>query len=119
MVSVIMVPLVMVALLMAVQFGLAYHVRQVLAGATQDGAASGARRESSAGAGATLADSLIEQSAGQLLTSHSSTGFSDGEVVTVESTGQVIKVMPLFPSITVRARASATVEEFEPQDAQP
>ena len=40
-VTVLMVPLVLIAMLLVVQFGLAYHARQVVAGATQDGAASG------------------------------------------------------------------------------
>ena len=114
-----MVPLVLVATMLVVQFGLAYHARQVLAGATQDGAASGARRESSAGAGAALADSLIEQSAGSLLTAHSSSGSSDGRTVTVVSTGEVVRVMPLFPTIAVRAQASAKVERFQAQGAAP
>ena len=38
-----------------------------------------------------------------------------GDVVTVESIGQVVRVLPFFPSITVSASASATVERFEPQ----
>jgi len=116
-VTVLMVPLVLIAVLAVVQYGLAYHARQVLAGATQDGAAAGARRASSPGAGAGLADSLIEGSAGQLLSSHSSTGSTNGQTVTVVSTGQVVQVMPFFPSITVSASASATTEKFEPQGA--
>jgi Flp pilus assembly protein TadG len=116
-VTVLMVPLVLIAMLLVVQFGLAYHARQVVAGASQDGAASGARRGSSPGAGAALADDLIAQSAGQLLTSHSSSASTSGDVVTVQSTGRVVRVMPFFPTITVRATASAAVERFEPQGA--
>jgi Flp pilus assembly protein TadG len=116
-VTVLMVPMVLFAVLAVVQYGLAYHARQVLAGATQDGAAAGARRTSSAAAGAGLADSLIEGSAGQLLSSHTSAASSDGTRVTVRSTGRVVRVLPFFPSITVAASASATVERFEPQGA--
>ena len=116
-VTVIVVPLVLIAVLAVVQYGLAYHARQVLSGATQDGAAAGARRGSSPGAGAGLADSLIEGSAGRLLSSHLSTASSDGSSVTVDSTGQVIRVMPFFPSITVSASASAALEKFQPQNA--
>jgi Flp pilus assembly protein TadG len=112
-----MVPLILFAVLAVVQYGLAYHARQVLAGATQDGAAAGARRTSSAAAGAGLTDSLIEGSAGKLLASHTSAASSDGTRVTVRSTGRVVRVMPFFPSITVAASASATVERFEPQGA--
>jgi hypothetical protein len=116
-VPVLMVPLVLIAVLAVVQYGLAYHARQVLAGATQDGAAAGARIASSPGVGAGLADVLIEGSAGQLLSSHSSTASSDGEAGTVMSTGEVVRVMPFFPSITVSATASATIEKFAPQSA--
>ena len=49
--------------------------------------------------------------------SHSSSGSSSGETVTVVSTGEVVKVMFFFPTITVDAQASARVEEFEPQGA--
>jgi Flp pilus assembly protein TadG len=116
-VTVLMVPLVLLSVLAVVQYGLAYHARQVIAGATQDGAAAGARRSSSPAAGAGLATSLIEGSAGQLLSSHSSRASSNGDVVTVVSTGKVVQVMPFFPSITVSASASAAVEKFEPQGA--
>jgi hypothetical protein len=110
-----MVPLVLLTLMLVIQFGFAYHTRQVVAGAAQDGAASGARRDSSAATGAALTDSLIEQGAGSLVTSHSASGSSDGEVVTVTAQATVVRVLPLFPAITVRAQASATVEVFEPQ----
>jgi Flp pilus assembly protein TadG len=116
-VTVLMVPLILLAVLAVVQYGLAYHARQVVAGATQDGAAAAARRGSSPGAGAGLATSLIEGSAGELLSSHSSTASSNGDLVTVVSTGQVVQVMPFFPSITVSASASAALERFEPQGA--
>lgn len=111
----LMVPLVLLAMMLVVQFGLAFYARQVVSGASQDGAASGARRESSAGAGAALTDSLIAQAAGSIVSSHSASGSSDGQVVTVSATATVVRVFPLFPSITVRAEASATVEDFEPQ----
>lgn len=118
-VTVLMVPLILLTVMLVVQFGLAYHARQVLAGASQDGAAAAARHDSSPAAGAALADSMIEQSAGQLLSSHSSTASSDGQRVTVQSTGQVITVLPFFPSITVNAAATATIENFAPQDGRP
>lgn len=118
-VTVMMVPLVLITVMLVVQFGLAYHARQVMAGAAQDGAASAARQGSGVGAGASLADSLIEQSAGQLLTSHSTAGSSDGARVTVTARGRVVSVLPLFPSIDVSASGSAAIEEFEPQGVGP
>ncbi len=102
-------------MLLVVQFGLAYHARQVVAGAAQDGAASGARRDSSAAAGAALADSLITQGAGSIVTSQAASGASDGELVTVSAQATVVRVVPLLPAITVRAQASAHLEVFNAQ----
>ena len=55
-----MMPLIVIALMFVVQVGLAYHARQVVSGAAQDGAASGAVEGSSASEGAATAQSLIE-----------------------------------------------------------
>jgi Flp pilus assembly protein TadG len=113
--TVILVPVVLISMLLVVQFGLVYYARQVVAGATQDGAAAGARRGSSGDAGAALAGQLIASSAGHLLTSHSSAASSDARTVTVVSTGHVVKVLPFFPTITVHATATSTIEVFIPQ----
>ena len=123
----ILVPVVLISMLLVVQFGLAYYARQVVAGATQDGAAAGARRGSSGGAGAVLAGQLIASSAGHLLTSHSSSAATDARTVTVVSTGQVVKVLPFFPTITVHATAyvddrgvhPATQRAMNPTGTQP
>jgi Flp pilus assembly protein TadG len=118
-VTVLMVPLVLVAAMLVVQYGLAYHARQVMAGAAQDGAASAARQGSGPRAGAGLADALIEQAAGSLLTSHSTSGSSDGDRVTVTARGRVVSLLPFFPGPEVSARGSARIEEFVPQGAGP
>lgn len=113
--TVILVPVVLVALLFVVQFSLAYYARVVLSGAAQDGAAAGARRDSSPAAGAVLSDQLIAESAGSLLTSHSSSGSLAGDTVTVTATGDVVSILPFVGTITVRASGSARIEQFEPQ----
>lgn len=112
-VTVLVVPVVLIAMLLVVQFAFAYHARQVLSGAAQDGAASGARQESSPAAGSALADALIEGSAGAVLTSHSTSAGSDGRRVTVAARGNVVRLLPFFPTITVKASASATLERFD------
>ena len=110
-----MVPVILLATLFVVQFGLAYYARTVLAGATQDGAAAGARRDSTPSQGSALADDLINQSASALLSSHTAHASTDGRTVTVTAQGNVVSVLPFIGSITVRASASATVEQFDPQ----
>lgn len=114
-VTVLMVPFILIGMMLVVQFGLAYYTRQVMAGAAQDGAASGARDGASAPTGQVVADELAQSGAAHLLTSYSSSSSSDGNVITVTTSGTVIKVFPLFPSITVSATGSASVERFVPQ----
>lgn len=115
--TVILVPVVLVALLFVIQFSLTYYARAVLSGAAQDGAAAGARRDSSPGAGAALTDQLVAESAGALLTSHTSFGGSNGDTVTVVARGEVVSILPFVGTITVEASASAQIEEFNPQGA--
>jgi hypothetical protein len=112
-----MLPVVLVALLFVVQFGLTYYARQVLAGAVQDGAAASARLDASLGDGEVLAESLIGEAGSALLDSYDVTVASDGEVVTMAATGEVVSLLPFFGSLTVEASASARIETFDGQGA--
>jgi Flp pilus assembly protein TadG len=116
---VIVVPVVILALMMVVQFSLAYYARQVLAGATQDGAAAAARQGSGPAAGQVLADQLINEAGSNLLASHSTSASSSGTTVTVSASGKVVSLLPFFGSITVRASGSAHIEQFDPQGTGP
>ncbi len=118
-VTTIMVPLIVIAVMFVVQVGLAYYARQVVAGAVQDGAATGATYGFSPADGGSTAETLIEQSAGHLTTGRSTTWTLDGDVVTVSSTATVVKVFPIFPTFTVTAESSATLEQFRPQGTGP
>ncbi len=115
----LMVPVVLLAMLLVVQFALAYYARTVIAGAAQDGASAAARQNASTGDGITLTDSLVSDAAGSLLDSHDVTASATGDVVTVEVRGEVVSLLPFFGTITVRAVASAPIEQFEPQGAGP
>lgn len=115
MVTVIVVPVVIVAMMLIVQVGLAYHARQVVAGAAQDGAATGARHGGSEAAGVAHAEALVDAAASQLLSERKVIPHSDSEVITITVTGKVIQVLPLFPAFDVSATASASVEQFRPQ----
>lgn len=110
-----MVPFIIIGMMLVVQFGLAMYARQVVAGAAQDGAAHGALQGSSPGAGQAVTDSLVSGSAGHLLTGYNSSVASNGDIVTVTASGNVVKVFPFFPTITVSGSGSATVEEFVPE----
>ena len=117
--TVLMVPVVLLAMLLVVQFALAYYARTVIAGAAQDGASAAARQNASTGDGITLTDSLVSDAAGSLLDSHTVIASATGDVVTVEVRGEVVSLLPFFGTITVRAVASAPIEQFEPQGAGP
>lgn len=113
------VPVVLLAMVMVVQFALAYYARQVIAGAAHDGATAAARRNSDPGEGVALADQLISEAARNLLASHTTTATVTGDTVTVSVTGKVGALLPFFRTITVRAAATATIEQFTPQGASP
>ena len=117
--TVIVVPVVLLAMLFVVQFGLAYHARQVLAGAVGDGATAAARQDSGPDAGAALANQMIQDGAGNLLNSYNASGSSDGETVTVTAQGEVVSILPFVGSITVKATRSAKLETFDPQGNAP
>ena len=115
--TVAMLPVILVALLFVVQFGLTYYARQVLAGAAQDGAAAAARLDASAAEGQALTETLIGEAGSALLDSYDVKVDSDGEVVTVSATGEVVSILPFFGSLTVDASASASIEDFDGQGA--
>lgn len=115
----LMVPVVLVAMILVVQFGLAYHARQVVAGAVQDGAAVAARRGASVEAGVQTADQLIATSAGRLLVDHSVTATSTGDLVSISASGEVVRLLPVLPTIRVQATGTASVEQFRPQGVSP
>ena len=114
-VTTILMPVIVMATMFVVQVGLAYHTRQVVSGAVQDGAATGAMVGSQPEDGATTAQSLIDAAAGNLVTNSSTSATRTGDVVTVSASATVVRVFPLFPTFTVSADSSATVERFRPQ----
>jgi Flp pilus assembly protein TadG len=115
----IVMPVVLVAVLLVVQFGLAFHARRVLAGATQDAAVAAARADGSPGEGEAVARQLIAGSAGPLLDGWTVSTGADGDRVTVTATGHVDWFLPFLGSITVRASSSAPIEKFRPEGASP
>ncbi len=84
-------------------------------GAAQDGAATGAAVESSPAAGLAVTDQLVTSTVGGLINSYSSSVSSNGADITVRVQANATKVFPLFPTITMTASSSATIERFRPQ----
>ena len=115
----VILPVIIVAIMFVVQFGLAYHARQVLAGATRDGAAAAARQGASPAEGIALTNELIDEAASTLFTSRSTDAKLGPDTVTVTATGRVVRVLPFFGAPTVRASATAHLENFDPQGQTP
>lgn len=114
--SIVVLPVLLIMMLLVVQAGLAFHARQVMSTAAQDGAATAAASDSSVGAGQALTDQLVTDAVGGLVTNYSSTAGSNGAEVTVVATANATKVFPLFPTLTLSVSASATIEQFEAQN---
>lgn len=113
--TVAMLPVVLVALMFVIQFGLNYYARQVLAGAAQDAAAAAARIDASASEGEALANDLIGEAGASLFQSYSVDIASGVEQVTVTASGEVVSLLPFFDTVSVTATAAASVERFDPQ----
>ena len=100
---------VLLAMLLVVQFGLAYYARTVVAGAAQDGAAAAARQSASPADGVALAESLVERSRrlpARLAHRRRPRPTATPSRSTV--TGEVVSLLPFFGTITVRRPARPT-----------
>ena len=115
----VMMPVIVLAVMFVVQVGLAYYTRQVVSGATQDGAATGAMYGFTPTQGAATAQDLIDQGAGHLTTASAASVSVAGDVVTVQASATVVKVFPLFPAFTVSGESWAPVERFRHQGGGP
>ncbi len=115
-VTTISVGAILLAMMLVVQFGLAYYAQQVLSGAAQDGAVTAARRDSSMEEGRRFADHLVAQSGSSLLLSQQTTVFDEGDRAVVTIRGEVVSLIPFVRSLTVQASGSAPFEEFNPQE---
>ena len=114
-VAIVVLPTLLITMMLVVQFALAMHARQVMAGAAQDGAATGAAVDSSPAAGLAVTDRLVASTVGGLINSYASSVSSNGADITVRVQANATKVFPLFPTITMTASSSATIERFRPQ----
>ena len=113
--TVLMVPFVLIATMLVVQVGLAGYARHVAAGAAQDGADTAAAFEADIARGEAVARSLFESSAGQLATSTSTSSTATDSAIAVTIRAEVVRVLPLFPTITISATGSANRERFVPE----
>jgi hypothetical protein len=110
-----MVPLVLIATMLVVQFALAYHARQIVSAAVNDGATTAAARRSSLQVGISETNRILQYSGGSLFVTSSVSGSTTATDVTMSGSAQVISLIPFVSGITVTATASAPIETFRPQ----
>jgi hypothetical protein len=106
--TVIVVPVVVLSMLFVVQFGLASRPPGPRR-ATQDGAAAGARADSTPGRSRPRR-TVDRRGLRSLLESHTTAAVTDGETVTVSAHGKVIGLIPFLGAVTVHASSTAKVE---------
>ena len=113
--SVLASSVILLAMLLVVQFALAYYARQVLAGAAQDGAVAGARLGATTAEAEAVAADLVTQAGSTLVESPTIEAATVGDRMVVTVRGSAVSLLPFRRSIPVSATASAPVEEFHPQ----
>lgn len=107
---------ILIAMMLVIQFGLAYYAQQVLSGAAQDGAVTAARRDSTLENGRQFAEQLVAEAGSSLLLSHQTTVADEGDRAVVTITGEVVSLIPFVRTLSVRASAAAPFEDFQPQE---
>jgi Flp pilus assembly protein TadG len=118
--TVIVFPVVLALIMLVLQFALAFHGKQVLTAAAQDG-----NRAAQAAAG----DAAVARTQARELVADDAQSFvhgvdvdvelsPDGQEITTVVAGDVVRLLPI-PGLRlhVTGRASGPVEEFRPEDA--
>ena len=110
--AVIIVPVIVIATLLVVQFVLLWHGRHVAQAAAQTAARAAATYQGSAQGGRAVGDAYLAQVAPSLLPGRDISVSRDATTVTVTVHADVLTVIP-FGDFTVDERASAPVEAFQ------
>lgn len=111
-VTVLMVPFIILATMLVVQFGLAMWASQIMTGAAQDGAATAALDGSSTSAGLAVTDQLVSYSGGHLIKSQPASASTTATTVTITVQAEVESLIPFLSNFTVTGTSSATLERF-------
>lgn len=108
---VIVFPLLVLALMLAIQFGIVYHANQVALAAAEEGARAARVRGGTAAAGAARASAFLDQLGRSVLVNRGVSASRGAEVARVEVTGQVETVVLGF-RFPVRQVSEGPVERF-------
>lgn len=109
---VIALPVVMLTILACMHFCLLFFAQSVALAAAQEGVRGARADGGSRTAGATVARSYAERTAGGFL--HSISASSGGNAATVRVTvrGRSLSLVPFLPSIEITEEAAGAVEQF-------
>jgi Flp pilus assembly protein TadG len=108
---VIIVPVIIIATMVVVQFALIWHGRHVAQAAAQTAARAAATYQGSADIGRADGDAYLAEVAPSLLPGRNISVNRDATTVTVTIHADVLTVIP-FGNFTIDERASAPVEAF-------
>ncbi|MEU7691114.1 TadE family protein [Microbispora hainanensis] len=108
----IALPAVMFTILVCMQLCLLFFAQSVALAAAQQGVRAARADGGARTAGASVARSYAERTAGGFLHSISSSNRGDATTVRVTVQGQALSLVPFLPSIQVSEEAAGAVERF-------
>lgn len=111
--TVLVAPVLLLALMLIVQFGLYFHARNVAENAAQEGAAAGRRFDGSQADAAQRARLFLDELGPRMLTDSNVSAQRTPETATVTITGTVIALVPGL-TLKVKESASGPVERYVP-----
>lgn len=109
---VIVLPVIMLAILACMQFCLLFFAQSVALAAAQEGVRAARAERAARDAGAEVARSYAERTAGGFLHSISASVGGDATTVRVILRGESLSLVPFLPAITVTEEAAGAVEQF-------
>lgn len=111
---VLITPMLLLALMLAVQFALVAHAQSGAQMAADEGAAQARAYNGSAGAGKARAERYVVDLVGQMFTTHSVSGSRGATEASITVTGTVKSLVPgLHPTVT--RTSTGPVERFVPE----
>lgn len=112
--TVLVFPVLLLVILMAVQFALAFHAKTVVTAAAQDAARTAQAQAGTSAQARTVGEAIVSNNASSLLHDVNVVVRTDGDTVRVEVRGTVTAVIPGM-HLHVGGTADGPLERFRPQ----
>lgn len=114
---IIVTPVLLIAFVYIVQWGLLMHAQNGAKAAAEEGAAVARSLEGSAGQGQATAQRYLNELGSSMFTSTSVTADRSGTTASVNVDAEVVQIFPGLVPSTVRASSSGPVERFVEEEA--